>query len=202
MPSCLRLDVGGLSKVLASRRARRSSRGATRGVESRRQPPLELGNQSRRAAGAPGVSLSRGMRRRERASLRGASRRPSPPSLPAAAFGRLPRDLPAQVTRGSYGGAGPSRQKNCRFARKSGTPGSGGQEGGQGARAPSDDAFPRERAHPPLTAERQPAPKSAPVSQDSKRRGGSPTERHRICTRARAAFPRESQRCVPRRVHA
>jgi hypothetical protein len=127
-----------------------------------------------------------------------ASRRPTPPSLPTAAFGRLPRDPPAQVTRGSYGGAGPSRQKNCRFARKSGTPGSGGQEGGQGARAPSSGAFPRERAHPPLTAERQPAPKSAPVSQDSKHRGGSPTERHRICTRART-FPRESQRSSSRR---
>lgn len=52
MPSCLRLDVGGLSKVLASRGARRSSRGvaASHRVASRRvsstAAPTKLGNQS------------------------------------------------------------------------------------------------------------------------------------------------------------
>jgi len=190
MPSCLRLDVGGLSKVLASRRARRSSRGATRGVQSRHRPPLELGNQSRRAAGAPGVSLSRGIRRRV------ASRRnPSP-------TGRCIRASPAgstctgdaRVLRGCR--AIPAEKLPiCPKIRDSGIRRPGGRSR---CACPERRAFPRERAHPLLTAERQPAPKSAPVSQDSKRRGGSSTERCRICTRARTAFPRE-RASVPRR---
>lgn len=56
--------------------------------------------------------------------------RPSaPPVLAGVSRGRLTCTGDAQILRGC---AGPSRQKNCRFARKSGTPVSGCQETGQG----------------------------------------------------------------------
>jgi hypothetical protein len=142
------------------------------------------------------VPFSRGKRRRwSRALLRGFIPLSLSLSLvlPLLLSARHSRGRPtctgdAQVLRGC---AGPSRQKNCRFARKSGTPVSGCQETGQGVpRTPAGTAISsparslgmragtrgRRFAHR-VAPKRQPAPKSAPVSQDSKRRGGSPARR-------------------------
>lgn len=112
------------------------------------------------------------------------SRSSAPPVLASVSRGRPTCTGDAQVLRGC---AGPSRQKNCRFARKSGTPVSGCQETGQGVADCRDRGIElvrslgmrtgtRRRFTPRRVAlKRQPAPKSAPVSQDSKCRGGSPT---------------------------
>lgn len=115
-----------------------------------------------------------------------------------ASRGNLVR-LPAQVTHRSYGGApGHPVRKTADLPENPGLPYQAARRPVKvTARAPMrDDVRPRvpsgrarrsARTYAPSVS--IPTPKSAPVSQDSKRRGGSPPP-DTICTGARTPFPR------------
>lgn len=211
MPSCLRLDVGGLSKVLASRGVRRVGlAGATCGVASRlvdgRPAPAKLGNQSTHAVET---------RRRRRARVPppagndGRAPRPFTPSSSShpldRAFSRASPagDPPAQVTHRSYGGApGHPGRKTADLPENPGLPYQAARRPVKVSRAAGTPryrarAFPRDARRDAASIRTAslrsaPAPKSAPVSQDSKRRGGSPAfaiAAGSMCTGARGRFP-------------